>query len=154
MWRLGGALLLLIPAIFSHFVEMTYLTWCAAPESKNWEWIEMEELHMQLLHVLSMPIAAGMLAIMAGIGICKRRWWSRIAWWTAAIVSGIVVLLYLLMWVGILLEGIQWYFLYPRLTKTIAYIGFFISVACVVLLGIAVGRYLQFRKSERARRAP
>ena len=133
MHRFGGAILLLIPVEFSHFIAWTATTFL------TWEVIAEDGDHIVLLFALLLPATAGILAIMAGIGICRRRWWSRIVWWTATGVSTGVILVCLSALIERTLVDM----------RPLAVISTFVSIAYVILFGIAMVRYRQFRRCER-----
>jgi len=94
-----------------------------------------------------MPTVVGVLAIMAGIGICKRRWWSRGVWWAATSIFAVAIFPYLVI-VNLKLK----YGPSQTFAAVFASMIILIFITWFVLYGIALDRYNQFRKSERIRK--
>jgi len=133
LWQLGGGLFLIPVFIFTDFLVL------AANSDLRYLRIPVDFLIALLLSVI-----VSLLAIMAGIGVCRRRWWSWMAWRLAFLVS----LPYLsLFWLSIVLE-------WSSRRSMRYYIFFILVVGCTFLLGMAIIRCNQFARAERRRAVP
>ena len=136
LWRLGGAWFLIAVFIFADYL-IIYANQIAIG---GWRYMLMP---IDLLIALSLLVAGSLLAITAGIGICRRRRWKRIACRLAFLVS----LLYLsLLWLGCI---IGWLSRTPMNMHNCVLVIFL--AGCTFLFGVAIVRYNQFSRAERRR---
>jgi len=136
LWRLGGGLFLIAALYFIDIILNVANDWASINH-----WTIVGFLTMYALPLLP-PAIGSALAIMAGIGICQGRWWSRMA---CRLTLGISSL-----YLGVVLAAVAAIWLLGQMVAHV-YIVAILFVGCVFLLGMAMVRCIQFSKDERRR---
>jgi len=136
LWRLGGGLLLFTVLFFTFVI-------CV---DKPWRWNQVLIGELIVFAVIfGLPAIGGILAIMAGIGICQGRCWKgivcRLAFGISSAYLGTFLIIFAVVSLSRQMGMLDYTFVIPL-------------VGCAFLLGAAMVRCIQFARAEQRRASP